>query len=164
MSESIVYIALGSNLGEREENLKKAVELLAGAGQVKKVSPFYDSAPQGVVDQPRFLNGALEFSTTLTPRALLARLKSIEREMGRDPGGERNGPRVIDLDIILFGRLVIEEEGLVVPHPRMHERAFVLKPLAEIAPDALHPKLKKSVQELLLALPDSDKADLRNFL
>jgi 2-amino-4-hydroxy-6-hydroxymethyldihydropteridine diphosphokinase len=166
MSESTVYIAIGSNLGERRANCKKAVQLLASVGEVLSVSPLYDTAPWGVTKQPRFLNGAVLLSTTLSPVGLLAELKSIESKMGRVKASEeRYGPRIIDLDIIFFDDIVKDveaEEGLVLPHPRMHERAFVLKPLADIAPEVIHPKLKKSVRELLAALPAEDRENIKN--
>lgn len=161
MKESTVYIGVGSNLGDRVDNCNKATELLAGIGEVKVVSPLYDTAPRGLLDQPRFLNGAVEVTTTLSPEDFLLELKSIERRMGRVLGSEkRYGPRIIDLDILFFGRLVIDKEGLHIPHPLMHERAFVLRPLSDIAPSVIHPVLKRSVGELLAALPAGEKEDL----
>ena len=157
MSKSRVYIGVGSNLGDREANLKKAAELLGKVVEVKALSPLYDTAPWGVADQPRFLNGAVEVFTHLSPLELLAELKSIEIRLGRVESEEnRYGPRLIDLDIIFFGDEVIDLDELVVPHPSMHERAFVLKPLSDIAPDFIHPILKKSVSELLKSLPIMD--------
>lgn len=163
MTKSTVYIAIGTNLGEREANYKKAVELLAGLGEVRSTSSLYDTAPRGELDQPRFINAAVELSTTLSPDELLVELKSIEEQMGRSLGGKRNGPRVIDLDILFFGDMVLDEDGLTIPHPRMFERAFVLVPLFDIAPDVIHPVIKKTVRELLYALSAEDKADVKRI-
>jgi 2-amino-4-hydroxy-6-hydroxymethyldihydropteridine diphosphokinase len=167
MSVSTVYIAIGSNLGDREANCKRAVKLLAKIGEVSSISPLYDTAPWGVVDQPRFLNGALELRTSLKPPELLTAIKSIERRLGRVESTERRyGPRVIDLDIIFFGDMVIDnndpnaQERLVIPHPLMQERAFVLAPLADIAPNIIHPVLKRSVNELFDSLPEIEKKSL----
>jgi len=144
-----VFISIGSNLGQRARNCLRAVELLtegAGVEQIRK-SSLYETEPWGKAGQPGFINCVVEVTTTLEPRGLLAVLKEIEEEMGRR-AGERWGPRTVDLDIVFFGDRVIAEEGLTVPHPRAHERAFVLAPLAEIAPRFVHPVIKKSVKEL----------------
>ena len=129
------FVGLGSNVGDRLANLKKALaELRAQAGiEVGRVSSAYDTDPVGP-PQPNFLNAVVELLTTLSPRELLGALKDIEARLGRSPG-ERWGPRVIDLDLLLYGTGEIHEEGLHVPHPLMRERAFVLVPLAEIAPE-----------------------------
>lgn len=126
-----VYIGLGSNLGDRGAHLRAALTALSGCGRVLRTSRRYLSAPLGHLDQPTFLNQVAELETALPPRALLAALKALERELGREPGF-RNGPRVIDLDILLYDDEIRHEPGLVVPHPRMLERAFVLRPLAEL--------------------------------
>ena len=130
------YVGLGANLGERESTLRRAVELLGGAGDVVAVSSFRETDPVGYVDQPRFLNGAAALDTELEPRELLERLLEIERALGRirDPG-RRYGPRTVDLDLLLYGCTQLEEPGLVVPHPRLHERRFALEPLAELDPE-----------------------------
>ncbi len=141
-----VYLSLGSNLGNRQENLDQALKLMTERMRLGKVSSVYETEPVGMKEQPRFLNLACEVVTRLTPEGLLALLKGIEMKMGRY---SRTGePRIIDIDIVLFGSQVINTPNLVIPHPRMHERAFVLIPLAEIAPDFVHPVLNKTIKEL----------------
>ena len=147
MSELVTaYLSLGSNLGNRQENLDRALKLISERMRVGKISSIYDTEPVGLVNQPRFLNLACEVFTRLTPEGLLTLLKGFEQKMGRySRSGE---PRVIDIDIILFGDTVLNTPDLVIPHPRMHERSFVLIPLTEIAPDVVHPVLKKKIKEL----------------
>jgi 2-amino-4-hydroxy-6-hydroxymethyldihydropteridine diphosphokinase len=130
------YVALGANLGRREQTLKRAVELLAGASgvEVVAVSQLRETDPVGVVDQPPFLNGAVAVETTLRPRELLELLLDIERSLGR-VREERWGPRLVDLDLLAYGDEVVDEPGLHVPHPRLHERRFALEPLAELNPE-----------------------------
>jgi 2-amino-4-hydroxy-6-hydroxymethyldihydropteridine diphosphokinase len=133
------YIGLGSNLGDREGNLRAALGRLAELGEVR-VSSFRETDPVGVTDQPRFLNAAAELSTELLPRDLLDALLAIERDLGRDRSREQRwGPRTLDLDLLLYGEEVIDEPGLAVPHPRLVERRFVLEPLYELAPDLVLP-------------------------
>ena len=131
------YVGLGSNLGDREATLRGALELLAAEDgiDVARVSSFRETDPVGYLDQPRFLNGAAELETTLPPRELLDRLLAVERALGRERTGPRFGPRTIDLDLLLYGAETIDEPGLRVPHPRLHERRFALEPLAELDPD-----------------------------
>jgi 2-amino-4-hydroxy-6-hydroxymethyldihydropteridine diphosphokinase len=133
---TLAYIGLGANLGDREAMLRAALEQLAAepAIRVVEVSPLRDTAPVGMVDQPRFLNAAAAVETTLSARELLDRLLGIERRLGRTREGLRFGPRTIDLDLLLYGEERIDEPGLEVPHPRLHERLFALEPLAELDP------------------------------
>lgn len=130
------YVALGANLGDREATIRQAVEALAAdpAIEVVAVSTLRETDPVGYLDQPRFLNGAAELETELPPRALLERLLAVEASLGRTREGPAMGPRTIDLDLLLHGDAVVDEPGLELPHPRLHERRFALEPLAELAP------------------------------
>jgi 2-amino-4-hydroxy-6-hydroxymethyldihydropteridine diphosphokinase len=149
-----VYIALGSNLGDRVENLLLARERIASPHvRLTRASSIYETAPREIVDQPWFLNQVIVAETTLFPRQLLARLLGIEREMGRQRSIAK-GPRVIDLDILLFGEAVIHAAGLEIPHPRMAERRFVLEPLAELAPALRPPRSSRTVEEMLRNVMD----------
>ena len=136
MTPVTAYVGLGANLGDREATMRRALELLAaepGVGLLA-VSGFRETEPVGIRDQPRFLNAAAAVVTTLTPRGLLERLLAIEAELGRTRSGLRFGPRTIDLDLLLHGKAVVDEPGLTLPHPRLHERRFALEPLAELDP------------------------------
>jgi 2-amino-4-hydroxy-6-hydroxymethyldihydropteridine diphosphokinase len=151
-----VYIGIGSNVGEREENCLKAVRLLEENGvKITRRSALYETEPWGVTDQPRFINMAVASETDLSPRGLLLLLKRIEGDMGRRRG-VKWGPRLIDLDILLYNDLVMEESDLAIPHPMMHRRHFVLKPLAEIAPDKVHPGMARKIRDLLRDLREDD--------
>jgi 2-amino-4-hydroxy-6-hydroxymethyldihydropteridine diphosphokinase len=143
------YLGLGSNLGDRQANLDRALELLSQRLRLEKISSIYDSEPVGDIEQPRFLNMACEVSTHLTPQGLLALAKGIESKMGR--AGPSGTPRPIDIDILFYSDQVVETPELVIPHPRLTERAFVLIPLVEIAPDLVHPVSGKTIKELLKA-------------
>lgn len=146
-----VLLGLGSNLGDREENIRKAIMLLQERTEVLAISSIYESEPMYHEDQPWFINCAAKAETELSPREMLSRLKEVERRMGRT-NEIRYGPRIIDIDILFYGSQVIGEEGLTIPHPKIPERAFVLIPLAEIEPNFLHPVLRKTISELLAAL------------
>jgi 2-amino-4-hydroxy-6-hydroxymethyldihydropteridine diphosphokinase len=150
-----VYLALGSNLGERDANLKAALVALQPDVRIDRVSSVYDTAPQLVEDQPRFHNIVCSGRTQLDLLALLRLVKRIERELGR-VAGPRYGPRLIDIDILLYDDLILDTPELTLPHPRMPERAFVLVPLAEIAPNLRHPALQANIASLSDALPDAD--------
>ncbi|MEA3327584.1 MAG: 2-amino-4-hydroxy-6-hydroxymethyldihydropteridine diphosphokinase [Chloroflexota bacterium] len=146
MEESI-YLALGTNLGDRRCNLLIARESLPPYVHVKKASSIYATPPWGYTDQPEFFNQVLEVQTTLEPIPLLGYLKIIETQLGRQKTF-RYGPRLIDLDILFYGRRIVSTKKLQIPHPHLQDRAFVLVPLNEIAPDIVHPILKKSVADL----------------
>jgi 2-amino-4-hydroxy-6-hydroxymethyldihydropteridine diphosphokinase len=149
-----VYIGLGSNLGDRAENLRAARERLEASGvRIRRGSSLYETEPREMLDQPWFLNQVIEAETTLFPRQLLARLNMIEREMGRLRIAPK-GPRTIDLDILLFGNAVVHAAGLEIPHPRMAERRFVLEPLAELAADLRPPRGRRTVREMLAEVMD----------
>jgi 2-amino-4-hydroxy-6-hydroxymethyldihydropteridine diphosphokinase len=147
------YLGLGANLGDREQTLRRAVELLGEVPgvEVVTVSELRETDPVGVVDQPRFLNGVAETETDLTPRELLETLLRVERDLGRVRGGVRWGPRTVDLDLLVFGDEEVDEPGLHVPHPRLHERRFVLEPLAELDPHLVIPG-RGTVSDLLAQL------------
>lgn len=146
-TQTTIYLALGTNLGDRAANVRAAVHMLAPEIQVERMSSLYETEPAYVTDQPRFLNAALRATTGLDPHLLLAKLKRVERDLGR-VATVRNGPRLIDLDVLLYGDLTLCIEQLVVPHPRIAERPFVLVPLAEIAPDLLIPGYAETVSAL----------------
>ena len=149
----VAYLSLGSNLGDREANLRTAIEKLKAIGNPVAASSFYETEPVEVQSQPWFLNCAVKLDTEKMPRQLIAAILALEQEMGRQRKQQQKGPRTIDIDILLFGSSVIEIPSLTIPHPKMHERRFVLEPLAEIAPDARHPVFKRTIRELRDALP-----------
>jgi 2-amino-4-hydroxy-6-hydroxymethyldihydropteridine diphosphokinase len=147
-----VYLSLGSNVGDRAANLNAAIDRLGNLGKVMAVSSFYETEPVEFAAQPWFLNCAVELDTEKMPKQLLTSILDIEREMGRRRV-QKKGPRTLDIDILLFGNAIIQTKGLTIPHPAMHQRRFVLEPLAEIAPEARHPVFKRTVRELRDALP-----------
>lgn len=158
---NLVYLSLGSNVGDREGQLRDAQARLNAVGRVVGASSVYETEPVDVIEQPWFLNCALTLETSLTPQQLMNAILRIEQEMGRQRVRNK-GPRSIDIDILLFGNEIIESNELTVPHPAMHSRRFVLEPLAEIAPDVVHPILKKTIRELLAALPPGQLVQRRN--
>jgi 2-amino-4-hydroxy-6-hydroxymethyldihydropteridine diphosphokinase len=147
MKEHIVYLALGTNLGDRLSNLKQAIAALTPQLEVKAKSQVYETPPWGFEDQPKFLNQVIKANTYLDPEPLLKHLKRLEVALGRKESFP-NGPRLIDMDILFYDDFVMEKPSLVLPHPRLHERGFVLLPLLEIAPNLVHPVRKQSVREM----------------
>ena len=153
MDMPTIYLALGTNLGDRMQNLRHAIRQLAPNITVTRLSAVYETAPWGVTDQPDFLNLVLEGQTALSPIELLDLLKAVEQNMGRTQA-IRYGPRIIDLDILLYDDVLIQTQRLEIPHLRLAERRFVLVPLDELAPNLLHPRLGKTIHELLADLDD----------
>ena len=154
-ARSIVYLGLGSNLGDRLANLNAAVQALEPRVHLIQASPVYETPPWGYLDQPYFLNQVIKTETDLSPAELLALIKQLERELGREPTF-RNGPRRIDIDILFYDDLILHEDRLQIPHPRLEKRAFVLVPLAAIAPNLRHPVLGSKIKELMEELDGSE--------
>ena len=159
MKEHTVYLALGSNLGDRLANLKQAIDSLTPQMEVKAKSSVYETPPWGYEDQPKFLNQVVKAKTYLDPEPLLKHLKRLEVALGRQASFP-NGPRLIDMDILFYDELILNTSSLVIPHPRLHERGFVLLPLMELGPDLVHPLSKKSVREMAA---QCDVAGIKKF-
>ncbi len=153
---AVAYISLGSNLGHRESCIRKAIRLLGKGCGVLKISSIYETEPVGCNNQPHFLNCAVKIETKLKPQELLAFAQHIENCLGRKRG-MKFGPRTIDIDIIFYGDKAVNEENLVIPHPRAHERRFVLEPLKEIEPGLMHPALKKKIAALIENVKEQQK-------
>ncbi len=150
-----VYLGLGSNLGDSRENLRNALDFLSQRLRMGLLSAIYDTEPVGNVNQPRFLNMVCQAFTSLTPAGLLTTAKAVELKMGRAPGTS-GAPRSIDIDILFYGDQIVNAPELVIPHPRLVERAFVLVPLADIAPDLVHPVNHKTIKKLLQSVEGKD--------
>jgi 2-amino-4-hydroxy-6-hydroxymethyldihydropteridine diphosphokinase len=159
MKEHTVYLALGSNLGDRLANLKQAIDALTPQMEVKAKSSVYETPPWGFEDQPKFLNQVVKAKTYLDPQPLLKHLKRLEVALGRQASFP-NGPRLIDMDILFYDDLILNTSSLIIPHPRLHERGFVLLPLMELSPDLVHPLNKKSVREMVAGC---DVAGVKKF-
>ncbi|MBK9709955.1 MAG: 2-amino-4-hydroxy-6-hydroxymethyldihydropteridine diphosphokinase [Kouleothrix sp.] len=159
MKTSTVYIGLGSNLGDRVANLRLAVQRLSAIVKIEKASQLYVAAPLGYVRDDAFVNAVIKASTTMKPMELLEMMQAIEIAMGRR-SGVQYGPRPIDLDLLFYDAIQIETRKLTVPHPRIPQRAFVLKPLAEIAPNLMHPVLYYTVSQLLQDTEDADQVQI----
>ena len=157
----LVFIGIGSNLGDKAGNCRRAVEVILadGRNRIGKCSPLYQTEPVGKKEQDWFINGVCAMETSMEPAEVLEFLLNVEKMMGR-VRRERWGPRVIDLDILFFGQEVINQEALQIPHPRLHERRFVLAPLNDIAPDLRHPLLGKTISQILSELPGEERVFL----
>ena len=153
-----VYLGVGSNLGDKRENIRKALGLLREKCEVRAVSSLYNTEPVGFADQDWFLNAAVKIETELVPGDLRSFLRSIEERLGKK-SVRKNGPRTIDLDILFYGNRTINELGLTIPHPRLHERLFVLAPLDEICPAFVHPLLHRSVRDLRSRVKDEHRVE-----
>ncbi|MBN2599864.1 MAG: 2-amino-4-hydroxy-6-hydroxymethyldihydropteridine diphosphokinase [Candidatus Thermoplasmatota archaeon] len=156
---SVVFLGLGSNLGDKEGYIKQALRLLSQRCTIKKISHLYLTEPVGNTNQDWFLNGAVEIETDMEPKRLLSFLKTIERTLGRLKT-LKNGPRTIDLDILFYGNRIVKTKNLVIPHPSLQDRLFVLQPLMDLAPSFIHPVFNKSIQELYTSHQGKEKVQL----
>jgi len=161
MIRNTVFIGAGTNLGNRQENLKTALIKISGFVKIEKTSSIYETQPVDYEDQGWFLNLVVQATTELQPVELLGNLKNTEVSMGRQPTFSK-GPRIIDLDILLYSDLILTDTDLIIPHPEMHRRSFVLTPLNEIAPEFFHPELKKNISSLLTELEQAEEVKLWN--
>ena len=154
-----VFLSVGSNLGDKLDNCRRGIAALGtpGLARIERVSRFFRTSPVDYLDQDWFVNAAVKITTFLSPPELLERLIGIQRQMGRKRDAIRFGPRLLDLDILLFDALVMRTETLEIPHPRMHKRAFVLQPICDIDPTIIHPVLERRVKDLLAAIEDDDQ-------
>lgn len=152
------YISIGSNIGDREENIRLAIHEISKLSTISNVSSIYETEPWGYTNQPYFFNLVCLLETKLSPRELLDSNKLIEQKLQRRPTF-KYGPRTIDIDILTYGDSLVETTDLKIPHPQLHRRGFVLIPLAEIAPDLIHPSINKSIATLLLEVPKTPKVD-----
>jgi len=156
---SVVFLGLGSNLGDKEGYIKQALHLLSQRCTIKKISHLYLTEPVGNTNQDWFLNGAVEIETDMEPKRLLTFLKTIERTLGRVKT-VKNGPRTIDLDILFYEDRVVKTKNLVIPHPSLQDRLFVLQPLMDLAPSFVHPVFNKSIQELYTSHQGKEKVQM----
>jgi 2-amino-4-hydroxy-6-hydroxymethyldihydropteridine diphosphokinase len=152
----VVYLGLGSNMGDKEANIAQALRHISDICKVKKKSHLYHTEPVGNTKQDWFLNCVVEIETEIDPKHLLSSFKSIERTLGRTKI-TKNGPRTIDIDILFYGNRIVKTKNLVIPHPLLQERLFVLRPMMDLDPSFVHPVLKKSIQELYKNHPDNEK-------
>jgi 2-amino-4-hydroxy-6-hydroxymethyldihydropteridine diphosphokinase len=152
----VVYLGLGSNIGDKEANITQALRLISKICEVKKKSHLYHTEPVGNTEQDWFLNCVVEIETDIDPKHLLSLFKSIERTLGRIKT-TKNGPRTIDIDILLYGNRIVKTKNLVIPHPLLQERLFVLQPMMDLNPDFVHPVLKKPIQDLYKNHPGKEK-------
>lgn len=148
MNAETVYLGIGGNLGNRQDNFRRVKDFIAERMKIDKASSIYETEPVSEIKQPKYLNMVVKTHTSLSPTGLLITLKSIELKMGRVPDPRPNAPRIIDIDILMFGDKIMNGDQLTIPHSRLHERAFALIPFAEIAPDVVHPVLHKTIKEL----------------
>ena len=157
-----VYLGLGSNLGDKQENIRKALDYISQRMRIEKKSSIYDTAPEADPSQPRYLNMACQVTTSIPSNMLLFLTKGIEAKVGRMPG-PAGGSRIIDIDILLYGNDIVDTPDLKIPHPRMVKREFVLAPLSEIAPNIIHPVAKKTIKDLYESIRGSQGVNITNF-